>query len=1031
MHNRLGRRIALSATVVAFLSMPAARAAASTVVLAGAGAGKVVGGTLFAKEQIKCSDIPGEEFSECSHSYSFASVTLNETPGPGSVFTGWSGVAACEGSTGPSCKFTATSQTVTATFAVAAEPPEVKIDPVASKPTAPCTTGITATAACFSGTVNPKGTDAKWRFEYRAVGGSTWSKTPTPDGDAGAGKIAVAVEATNEAALEPNTEYEVRLVAANAATIETSGVQIFHTLAIPPAVSTEKAWSISDTTATLVATVNPENSEVSECRFEYGTSTAYGQTAPCAPEPGSGGLTVQVTADVGGLSPETGYHFRVLAGNGVEASPGSEPGLTAVVGQDASFTTRATVVLPERHFELVSPLDTEGVFAEPWVAAADGERYAYVTQLPAPGAQEGNQPKYLASRRPDGSWSQRNVATPPAPPGTRAGDTTHPLFSSRDLSVAVFSTDLGLNADDHNGVVDIYREEAGGDVAWLSRDPLIEGPQTEPVQVEYIPSYVSPDGRVVLFESKRRLLPEDIADSGRPSLYEWDNGRLSLVGVPPGQSMGFTTGSKLGSLNNTPGHQETEDAVSPDGSRVVFESEDAFGDQRLYVRLDGERTVEASVHAPGAPPSSGPFNVSYWGADAEDNTVFFTSSSPLTPDSSAPDTNSLVGAYYGCNTNVCDLYAYDVDSGALRDLTPARGGGGVRRVLAVSDDGRRIYFTSTERLNQTGELTETAAEGERLQGAAGGPNVYLAESAGSEIKLAFIATLDPEELTTATEGSYTEGINNAQPFRQLAASPDGSVLAFADRLPVVPGRQTAGLPQIFVYETSRHELTCASCPADGSAPTALASIGTLSSNFVPTTPHLRNVSSDGSVFFTTATSLLAADVNDRIDLYEYRAGKQALISSGTGAQDVEFGDAAADGSSVFFSSTDSLLPGVPAGIRHIYVDRAGPPPPPAPTQAPPCAGGECRGPLTTPPSPQSVGSGVFQGTGNVVTRGVARASKAVGLTRAQKLSRALRACKKKPKKERRACRSQARRRYGKQARKSSRKSSHHNRRAAP
>ncbi len=51
---------------------------------------------------------------------------------------------------------------------------------------------------------------------------------------------------------------------------------------------TGSASSITQTSANLSATVNPNGAEVSDCKFEYGTTTAYGSTAPCSFLPGNG-----------------------------------------------------------------------------------------------------------------------------------------------------------------------------------------------------------------------------------------------------------------------------------------------------------------------------------------------------------------------------------------------------------------------------------------------------------------------------------------------------------------------------------------------------------------------------------------------------------------------------------------------------------------------------------------------------------------------------------------------------------------------
>ncbi len=55
-----------------------------------------------------------------------------------------------------------------------------------------------------------------------------------------------------------------------------------------PDVSTEPASVVQSTAASVHGTVNPDGIPVTVCRFEYGTSEAYGQSAPCVPGPGSG-----------------------------------------------------------------------------------------------------------------------------------------------------------------------------------------------------------------------------------------------------------------------------------------------------------------------------------------------------------------------------------------------------------------------------------------------------------------------------------------------------------------------------------------------------------------------------------------------------------------------------------------------------------------------------------------------------------------------------------------------------------------------
>jgi DNA-binding beta-propeller fold protein YncE len=91
-----------------------------------------------------------------------------------------------------------------------------------------------------------------------------------------------------------------------------------------PTVETNAESSVTQTTATLNATVNPNGGAVSECKLEYGTTEAYGQSATCTPSPGSGETVVAVSAAVSGLSANTTYHFRVSATNAGGESKGAD-----------------------------------------------------------------------------------------------------------------------------------------------------------------------------------------------------------------------------------------------------------------------------------------------------------------------------------------------------------------------------------------------------------------------------------------------------------------------------------------------------------------------------------------------------------------------------------------------------------------------------------------------------------------------------------------------------------------------------------
>jgi len=101
---------------------------------------------------------------------------------------------------------------------------------------------------------------------------------------------------------------------------------------IPPLATTVAATAITANTATLNASINPKGSQTT-VQFQYGTSTTYGTTTGTLTLP-AGTLAVSAPQAISGLSPQTIYHYRVVASNGVET----------VNGADRTFTTLAQPV---------------------------------------------------------------------------------------------------------------------------------------------------------------------------------------------------------------------------------------------------------------------------------------------------------------------------------------------------------------------------------------------------------------------------------------------------------------------------------------------------------------------------------------------------------------------------------------------------------------------------------------------------------------------------------------------------------------
>ncbi len=95
----------------------------------------------------------------------------------------------------------------------------------------------------------------------------------------------------------------------------------------PPTATTSAASNISTTSATVNGSVNP-NGLATQATFEYGLTTAYGNTTS-AQSVGSGTGATTVSANLSGLLPSLTYHYRITA----SSSCGD------VTGLDMTFTT--------------------------------------------------------------------------------------------------------------------------------------------------------------------------------------------------------------------------------------------------------------------------------------------------------------------------------------------------------------------------------------------------------------------------------------------------------------------------------------------------------------------------------------------------------------------------------------------------------------------------------------------------------------------------------------------------------------------
>jgi hypothetical protein len=626
---------------------------------------------------------------------------------------------------------------------------------------------------------------------------------------------------------------------------------------VAPVLGEESAAEVGTSEAKLGALVNPGGAQTTY-RFEYGTTTAYGQSTPFPQgSVGEGFSSRTVWASAKGLAPGTTYHYRAIIANA----------LSEVVGPDQTFTTETaaqtacpneqlrggfSASLPDcRAYELVTTPTTtsaqpdsehiEGRFFPGGgvtnnYAASDGKRMSYLSAEVLPGSRSAGV-EYVASRG-DSGWSSEDVIPLQPYTGDRCpieDPNSEVKRYSADLSNAVVY--VGGNGDEDNcqgEAVEVVKGEPLGVENLLLRDNTsgtyqlidVTPPGVIPTGAHFVGA--SADLSRVVFSERAKLAPDAL--NNVENLYEWSGGVVRLLTVLPDGAP--VAGSFV--------------SASAEGSDVFFS---VGGD--LYVRLNGERTVQvdASQASPPGPGGGGSFRA----VTADGSQVFFTDevSAGLTSDTVA-----------GSGTN---LYRYDVDTGQLSDLTPlsdAKAG-----LAGISDDGSYVYYYAETALSgsQSNQLGETAQDGK--------PNLYL-EHEGT---ITFIAH---------------EGVGVGQ------MSPNGTFFAF-DSAASLTGYDNAGYGEIYLYSAAANRFLCASCNPSGEAPTAGAGIGGAP----------RSVSNNGQVFFQTSEALLPRDTNGLTNVYEYDyASGLHLISTGTSSSPTTLLDSSQSGDDVFFLTRQKLLP---------------------------------------------------------------------------------------------------------------------------
>lgn len=349
----------------------------------------------------------------------------------------------------------------------------------------------------------------------------------------------------------------------------------------------------------------------------------------------------------------------------------------------------------------------------------------------------------------------------------------------------------------------------------------------------------STDGKRVFFTSAEQLTSND-TDS-QTDVFE--------------RSAGSTKAVSRGEISDGNGpFNATFAGASADGSRVFFQTSEALGSddgdsaidvfERIAAQGITRRVSQGQINGSGTQPAT------FAGSSADGNRVWFHTIEKLV----AGDTEIAKDVYERSGGTTTLVSAGQINGNGVLDATFA----------GASASGQRVWFTTTEKLAPADIDTAT--------------DIY--ERSGGETYL-------------VSRGTINGNGNFNAAFR--GASNDGSRVFFTTLEQLASG-DTDSQEDIYAFSAGVIQRI---------------SVGAINSNGAQPASFVGS-SSDGSrVFFETTEQLVSADTDSSVDIYQRLAGVTTLISTaqmnGNGPMNAGFRGASADGSHVFFVTTEKLI----------------------------------------------------------------------------------------------------------------------------
>jgi hypothetical protein len=815
---------------------------------------------------------------------------------------------------------------------------------------------VTQNSVTAHATIDPNGPPiTRYRFEY-STDGSDWTSLPTVDLGTQASPQPIETVISPPGGFDPGTSYHLRLVASKlfSPTVTSNGLT-FTTEPSSPQVETSGTAIRTTSAAQFAGRVNPRNAAAT-FHFEYGSQGPC-DSSPCASTPdqsaGAGNLSKLVAADVGGLSPNTTYHYRVVADSSNAGSP--------VFGADRTLTTRASDAplshgeFPgppgsDRAYEQVTARDIGGNASESVILSDNGTRAVYGITGGTPTSSTGGFNQFLSERTPQG-W--RTLDAYPKRSDLPATNWSGAI-GARDLSqfFAINASQSGTSE------ASAFRISPSGPPVKLHTQPTAADYQAGTYRT------ASDDGSAMVV--RMTTSPDPLHPTPLAQLYELATGTPRMVSLMPGEVVpscnipGGSSGNvRLGWLPPGEGSQTTHQ-VSANGRYVFFAqyAGSCSSATQLFVRdLDLAETTRVSP-----PPLSGPICESGL-IKSTPGAVFFWTQSRLTAD----DDDALSDCT-GSGDQGGDVYRYDLASHDLICVTCAVPTANVlassdapaASQVSVSEDGSRLYFISSSRL----------LAGARARG--------LYRMMVDDGDLAYVGYANPR-----AEGNPNAALAAGDDRGgTITLNPDGTVVYFYSAEPElnpIGGADNGGTLQLYRYGDVDRSLVCVSCPTDGVPAARPLEFGSGTQGSYAANNKI--VSDAGDSAFVTTLPLLSRDQNTPdpggnpalgTDIYEWRDGRLLLITDGitrwkTAGREGQpaLQGITPSGSDVFFRASTPLTPDAPDSFPRAYTAKIG-----GgfdfPANLPPCDlnAGSCEGPGVSPSEQPGAGSAVFSGPGN-------------------------------------------------------------------